>query len=86
VSDITLVQRYEAYGSYASENGWFVSYDDYERLRTELAEARRDAGILLDYANHDKTCPQYITYAEPHKHPPCNCGLQAAIDAARGEP
>lgn len=47
-----------------------------EKQRESLLEA------LEEFGTHYESCPQYPTYANPECHPPCNCGLDAAIKLA----
>ena len=38
---------------------------------------------LVDFGWHIENCPQFPTWAEPKKHPPCTCGYDTAITALR---
>lgn len=38
---------------------------------------------LVDFGWHIETCPQFPTWAESKKHPPCTCGYDTAITALR---
>lgn len=36
---------------------------------------------LVDFGWHIENCPQFPTWAEPKKRPPCTCGYDTAITA-----
>jgi hypothetical protein len=50
-------------------------------MRADDAERERDAlrAALREYGWHARTCPQYPTYTEPERYPPCDCGYDAAL-------
>ena len=51
---------------------------------TDLRKAAEMALEALDiFGWHIENCPQFPTWAEPKKHPPCTCGYDTTITALR---
>ena len=51
---------------------------------TDLRKAAEMAlEALVDFGWHIENCPQFPTWAEPKKHPPCTCGYDTTITALR---
>jgi len=57
--------------------------DTIEAQEREI-EQLRDA--LSVYGWHNEGCPQFPTYTEPHLHPACICGFDAALRGENHDP
>jgi hypothetical protein len=77
---MTLIERLR--GGVYGLNRIELCHEAADTIEAQAAEIERLRDALSVYGWHNEGCPQFPTYTEPHLHPACICGFDAAL---RGE-